>query len=346
MSYRKFQVYFFVTCMALSTALSLWVFWPYLVLLAFGGVLAILARPVYLKFLSWIRSDVAAAFLTVVTVAVAVLLPIGFFIAALSSELIGAIGDIKAMVDGDSVLRALTNILPASMQDQVPVIMNEGLRVVRAIAEALSQGLVGVFSNIFGVVFGFLVVLISLYYLLKDGAKVKRELLLLSPLGDEYDQLMFDRIVVAVRAVMGGMLVLGLLKGVLASVTFWVFGIHAPLFWGTMTGFCSLVPMFGTALITMPAVAYLLITGHVGAAIGLAIVSFGIIGTVDNFLQPKIVQSKTNIHPLLILLAILGGLQLYGFAGFVLGPLTVAVTIALIDIYKKEFKVYVEKAGE
>jgi len=344
MSYRKFQVYFFVTCMAVSAGLTLWVFWPYLVLLAFSGVLAILARPIYWRFLRWLRSDVAAAFLTVITVAVAVLLPIAFFVAALSTELVTAIGNIRDTIDGDSFSNVLMRILPASLHDQVPVLMDEGLRMVRTIAEALSQGLVGVFSNLFGVMFGFLVVLIALYYLLKDGTKVKRELLQLSPLGDEYDQLMFDRIVVAVRAVMGGMLVLGLLKGVLASLAFWAFGIQAPLFWGTMTGFCSLVPMFGTALITIPAVLYLFVTGHVGAAIGLGIVSVGIIGTVDNFLQPKIVQSKTNIHPLLILLAILGGLQLYGFAGFVLGPLTVAVTMALMDIYKKEFKVYVEKA--
>jgi len=95
--------------------------------------------------------------------------------------------------------------------------------------------------------------------------------------------------------------------------------------------------------VTVPAIIYLLLIGKIGSAIGLSIVSFGIIGTIDNFLQPKLVEQKTNIHPLLILLSILGGLQFYGFAGFILGPLTLAVTMALIDIYKKEFRGYLEK---
>jgi predicted PurR-regulated permease PerM len=116
------------------------------------------------------------------------------------------------------------------------------------------------------------------------------------------------------------------------------------MFWGTMTGLASFLPIFGSALITVPMVIYLFMTGHIGAAIGLGVVGLAIIGTIDNLLQPILVESVTRIHPLLILLSILGGFQFYGFTGFILGPLTLAVTMALLDIYKREFKNYAEHA--
>lgn len=344
MSYKKFQVYFFITVLTLSGVLTLFVFRPYLTLLAFGGVLAVISRPLYLRLNRLIKSDIAAAFLTVICMTLAVLLPSALFFASLSSELISAFSNIKGYFDGTTVLQVAEKYLPNAVHDQIPAILTEATRLIRGIAEALSQNLIGFFSNLFGIVFGCIVVLISAYYLLKDGTKIKMSLLALSPLGDEYDEIVFRKVITAVSAVMNGTLVMGLVKGVLAGVFFWIFGIPAPLFWGTMTGFASFMPVFGSALITVPAVLYLLIIGKVGAAIGLLAVSVVIIGAIDNFLQPKLVESKTNIHPLLILLSILGGLQFYGFAGFILGPLTLAVLMALIDIYEKEFRQYLEDA--
>lgn len=345
MSYRKFQIYFFIALLAASAAMTLSVFRSYLTLLAFGGVFAILARPLYLYIIKYLKSDVASAFLTIIVVASLMLLPTAFFFAALSAELGTLFSNIKGYFDYGALSETLVKYVPAQFHDQIPAMMEEGTRLIRGFAEILSSNLVAFFSNVFGVVFGFVVVLISAYYLLKDGTKVKRELLALSPLGDEHDELVFRKVIVAVRAVMAGVLVMGLIKGVLSGVFFWIFGIPAPLFWGTMAGFASFIPIFGSALITVPATIYLFMIGNYGAGIGLGIVSVGLIGAIDNFLQPKLVESKTNIHPLLILLSILGGLQFYGFAGFILGPLTLSVTMALIDIYKKEFRNYLEKAA-
>lgn len=344
MSYKKFQVYFFITVLGMSGVLTLFVFRPYLTLLAFGGVLAVISRPVYLRLNRMLKSATAAAFLTVICMTLAVLLPSALFFASLSSELINAISNIKGYFDGTTVLQVAERYLPASIHNQIPAMIEELTRIIRGIAEALSQNLVVFFSNLFGIVFGCIVVLISAYYLLKDGSRIKMALLALSPLGDEYDEIVFRKVITAVSAVMMGTLVMGLVKGVLAGVFFWAFGVPAPLFWGTMTGFASFIPVFGSALITVPTVLYLLVIGRIGAAIGLFAVSVLIIGAIDNFLQPKLVESKTNIHPLLILLSILGGIKFYGFAGFILGPLTLAVLMALIDIYEKEFRQYLERA--
>jgi predicted PurR-regulated permease PerM len=343
MSYRRFQQYFFATCLLASVILTLFVFQSYLVLLAFGGVLAVIFRPLYKYLLGYVKSPTATAFLSVLCVALTILLPTAYFFAALYAELSSALINLKDYFDTSTISNFLTDNLPRSMQDQVPAVMNEAVRVIGGIGSILTANLFNFFSNVFNIVFGFVVILISVYYLLKDGDKVKKEMLTLSPLGDEYDEMVFQRIFMAVRAVMGGVIIMGLVKGVLAASAFALFRVPAPLFWGAMTGLASFLPLFGSALVTVPMVLYLVIVGRIGAAIALGIVSVTVIGAIDNFLQPKLVQSKTQIHPLLILLSILGGLEFYGFAGFILGPLTLAVTMALIDIYKLEFKGHLSK---
>jgi predicted PurR-regulated permease PerM len=260
------------------------------------------------------------------------------FVAQLTDELGLLFSNIKGYLDYQALNDLLDRYVPDQFRAQVPAMMQEGTRLLGGLAQAMSNNLLAFFSNLFGMVFGFLVILIAAYYLLKDGTKIKKELLVLSPLGDEHDEQVFFRVVTAVRAVFLGTLIVGVAKGVLSGVTFWLTGLPAPLFWGTMTGVASFLPMVGSALVTVPAVLYLFAIGKPTAAIILAIVSVAVIGTIDNVIQPKFVESKTSIHPLLVLLSILGGLQFYGFAGFILGPLTLAVTMALLEIYKKEFR--------
>src|SRR3989339_598601 len=296
MSQKRFETIFFLSVLILSTVLTLLVFRPYLTLLAFGGVLAIVTRPLYRKLHRLFRSEVSAAFLTVLFVAVVILLPLSFFLAALAGEMVGVFAGLRGQLTTFNMPEYLAGILPQSLHSQIPRLMEQALGLASGVAQSLSSNLIGLFSNAFSIMFGFLIMLISVYYLLKDGSRIKKKLLAVSPLADEYDEIMFSRISVAVRAVMG------------------------------------------VSLTTVPAAAYLLLSGHLAAGIGLLAVSVAIIGTVDNFLQPKLVENKTKIHPLLILLSILGGLKFYGFSGFILGPLTLSITLALYDIYEKQFR--------
>lgn len=344
MSYQKFQVYFFLAILTLSGVLTLVVFSPYLTMLAFGGVLAVVYRPIYRYCLKWIRSETAAAFLTLLCVVLTILLPTMYFFAALSTELAGLVVNVKNLFTDNVLADLLARVLPPSFTAQIPAFADELIGALRTLVGVLTENLVAILKNVVGVFFSFLIILISVYYLLKDGSKIKKEFMALSPLGDEYDELVLQRVIVAIGAVMGGMVIVGLIKGLVSGIFFYLFGVPAPLFWGSMTGLASFVPVLGSALVTIPVVIYLLLTGHIGAGIALGIISFAIIGAIDNIIQPKLVQSQTNIHPLLVLLSILGGLSFYGFSGFILGPLTLAVTMALLDIYKKEFRNYLERA--
>jgi predicted PurR-regulated permease PerM len=177
----------------------------------------------------------------------------------------------------------------------------------------------------------------STYYLLKDGHKIKGELLRLSPLNDDRDELVFRNVVTTIRAVVIGMLFIGLLKGVLSGIGYWVTGVPAPFFWGVMTGLAFFIPIIGSGLVMVPAIIYLAVGGHWGAAIGLGLFSVLVVGAIDNFVQPQFIGGRAKIHPLLILLALLGGLEFFGFVGLILGPVVLAVSLALIRIYKDDY---------
>jgi predicted PurR-regulated permease PerM len=98
--------------------------------------------------------------------------------------------------------------------------------------------------------------------------------------------------------------------------------------------FFSMIPMAGAFVVWAPAAIYLALTGHVGKAIALTVIGVLIIGSIDNFLRPKLVGEKTRLHELLIFFSVLGGLQVFGVLGLVLGPVVVAITMALLDILR------------
>jgi predicted PurR-regulated permease PerM len=99
--------------------------------------------------------------------------------------------------------------------------------------------------------------------------------------------------------------------------------------------FLSMIPMAGSFIVWVPAAIYLAATGHWVKALILAVWGALVIGTVDNFLRPKLVGEKTKLHELLIFFSVLGGLQLFGVIGLVLGPVVVAITLALLEVFRR-----------
>jgi predicted PurR-regulated permease PerM len=121
---------------------------------------------------------------------------------------------------------------------------------------------------------------------------------------------------------------------ILAGIGMWVFGIPNPTLWGSISAVASLVPGLGTALIFIPAVAYTYIAGNIPNAIGLLLWGTLIVGLVDNFLTPYLYSRSVDIHQLIMLFAVLGGLVVFGPIGFIFGPIVLAIFFSLIDIYQ------------
>jgi predicted PurR-regulated permease PerM len=130
-------------------------------------------------------------------------------------------------------------------------------------------------------------------------------------------------------------IVIAMIQGTLGGLAFAALGLPSAVVWGVAMFFLSMIPMVGSSVIWVPTAIYLAMSGHWGKALALALWGALVIGTVDNFLRPKLVGERAGLHELLIFFSVLGGIQIWGPLGLVLGPVIIAVTLALFDIFKR-----------
>jgi predicted PurR-regulated permease PerM len=224
-------------------------------------------------------------------------------------------------------------VLPAYSFDSLNV-----TEYLKSALELVFANLDKIFSSLAAVAGYALVFLLALFYFLRDGASLIRRILSWSPqLRDNYIFVVrsFKR---GIQSIFMGSLVVGILEGVSTGLAFTAFGIPAPALWGTVAAVASLVPGFGTSLIILPGVAYLLITGEYVYAAGLLIWGYTAIVLLDHILGPTLVNRGVNVHPFLVLLSVLGGLVSFGVIGLFMGPLILVLLFTLLDIYKASVK--------
>jgi predicted PurR-regulated permease PerM len=149
---------------------------------------------------------------------------------------------------------------------------------------------------------------------------------------------MLQRFTSITRATVKGTLVIGIIQGALAGFAFWVAGIDGSAFWGTIMAILSIVPGIGAALIWVPAVIYLTVTGQVLAGLLLFAWCAAVVGTIDNILRPILVGKDAKMPDLLILIGTLGGLFLFGPIGFIVGPIVCGLFLTVWEIYGATFK--------
>lgn len=160
----------------------------------------------------------------------------------------------------------------------------------------------------------------------------------LSPLANKYEDELIQRFVTVSKATIKGTLLIGLLKGVLGAITFWVFGIHGAMLWGVVMVILSVIPMVGFGLVMYPAAIVMMLIGQVWQGIAIFLIAAVIIAQVDNVLGPRIVAREAGMHDLLIFFSTLGGISLFGVMGFIIGPIIAALFVTVLDIYSIEFK--------
>jgi predicted PurR-regulated permease PerM len=196
----------------------------------------------------------------------------------------------------------------------------------------------GIAQNVLLFTANFVIALITLFFLLRDGKEFVRRVQLLLPMDRDHQQRLFKNIVDAVLAVVHGSIVVGMVQGLLAGLAYYFLGVPFAVLWGVVTGFAGLLPVGGSTLVTIPATIYLFLQGEIVRSLVLLGWSLGIVGTVDNVLKPLIIGNRLGLPVLLLFFGILGGLALFGALGIVLGPVIFALLRALLDLYSQEYR--------
>lgn len=338
---RYIQAITFLAFLVGTLVLTYFVFRPYLAVVVLGTILAILFRPVYNKLLRLFRGHESLAALVVAILALVVLaVPLALFVTVVSREIVGTY---RFFADYD-LSGALTK-LQMWIQDffgvDTELASIDFEEYIRSVFGFLVANILGIFSNIADFLLKIIIFIMTLFYLLRDGRKLKEYLVLLSPMSDRYDEEVMKRLVASVKSIIGGNIVIAIIQGALAIVGFSIFGVPDPVIWGSLAALASLIPMVGTSLITIPSIIYLALSGQIGLAVGLLIWASVVIGLVDNLLAPKIIGRGIKVNSLLVLLSIFGGIAFFGPLGFLFGPLVLSLFLSFLGIYQKEFRDYI-----
>jgi predicted PurR-regulated permease PerM len=180
-----------------------------------------------------------------------------------------------------------------------------------------------------------LVSFFALFYLLRDREQALAFLRTLSPLTGPETSRLFQRVADVVRATVLGTLLVAAVQGLLGGLMFWWLDLPAPLLWGVVMFLLSVLPILGAAIVWVPTALLLLMEGSWEKALILTVWGTVVIALIDNLLYPVFVGNKLRLHTLLVFIAILGGLLLFGASGLILGPIVLAVTLAVIDIWRE-----------
>ncbi|MDW6003054.1 AI-2E family transporter [Vibrio mangrovi] len=221
--------------------------------------------------------------------------------------------------------------------------------IAQKVAQMSSQfgsQLVGMSARLVGdataFIMNFFLMLFVLFFLLRDHNKMIRTLRHVLPLSrSQEDKLLEEIEKVSKSAVMGSFLT-ALAQGFAGGIGMWIAGFPG-LFWGTMMGFASFIPVVGTALIWIPASAYLILTNDTSWGIFLVVWSIAVVGSIDNLLRPFLMQGSAGMNTLMIFFSLLGGIHLFGLMGLIYGPLIFAITIVLFNIYEEEFQSFLNR---
>lgn len=331
MNPQKTQFYFFFLLLLGVGVVALLLLFPYLQAITLGATLAIVFHPVYRKVRSIVgNKEGIAAFLLVLLSLFIVIVPLFFFGVQVFEEARDLYLRFRGSGFSDIPLRGLVE----GFFERLPIPFEIDLD---AQLGKLTEWIVGNFGTIFagtlGVIAQFFLGLMVFYYLLKDGGKLKNWIVAMSPLPDKYDQDILSRMEGTVVSVIRGSVVVALIQGIFAGTGFFIFGVPHAALWGSITALAALIPAVGTALIIVPAAAFLFFSGGAGAALGLLVWGAVIVGLIDNFLAPRLIGGRAKVHPLLVLFSVLGGIGLFGPIGFLMGPLVMSFLLALLDIY-------------
>jgi predicted PurR-regulated permease PerM len=322
---------------------------PFLRAITWSAILAILVYTIYAWLLKLLGGrSTLASLIVVIFIALLVILP-GFELASfLAEEAVALVQTVRSLFSEDGVAEWRQNSWVLRILGWWDLISFRLMDLKINWKEALVQGaqvssgflvlqVRGVAQNVLLFTVNFIIVLVTLFFFLRDGADFCYRIRRLLPMDHEHQERLFKNIVDAVFAVVHGSLVVAMIQGLLAGVAYWALGVPFSVLWGVVTGFVALLPLGGSTLVSIPATIYLFLQGEIIRGIILLIWSLGIVGTVDNVLKPLLIGNRLGLPVLFLFFGILGGLALFGALGIILGPVLFALLRALLDLYIEEY---------
>jgi predicted PurR-regulated permease PerM len=329
---------FFFALLFLASFLMWQLLAPFWGVLALAAIVVTICYPLHRRVRAQVykRNETLAAFLSLIIVLFAIILPLTIMGSLLLREAVS----VYAMFNTASYTSFAGTLahIEGMIRTFVPEFSLDIAGIVSQVASFMASHLVSLFAGTASTIFYFFLSLIATFYFFRDGGKITKYLVRLSPLKDGEDSMILERLATSVRSVALGTILVALIQGILTSIGLWLFAFDRAILWGVIAAIGALVPGIGTAVVFVPAIGYLIVTGSYVMAGGVAVWALCAVGLIDNILGPYLMSRGNPLHPFVILLSVLGGMALMGPIGFILGPVIASLFTVLVELFASHVK--------
>jgi len=340
---------FFFALFVLALGGVFYLLYPYLTDVLLAGLFTALTYPIYRALYQRSGQKWLAATVTSLMIVVLVAGPVTFLVTSLTVEAGAAFEATKSSVTLDkaqewlfgegtvatTVRRAADAVGVEYTADSVRSTLSN---VAGAVAKVIYSQANALLSNVLAATFHFFLIVLMVFYILIDGKKLKRFVFKLSPLPDEEEELIIDKFADVGRAILFGNGIGSVLQGFLGGVAMAVAGMPSPVLWATVMSVFAFLPLVGISVVVLPATAYLALEERYLAAIIFFIFCMGAGFFVENVVKTKLIGDHMKMHNMVIFLAIIAGITLFGVLGILYGPLIVALFLTLSELYQSHYQ--------
>ncbi len=330
--------------------LLLRLFWAYISAIILALLIASAFYPLYSRVKKLLKGEErGASMLMTIFIFLVLVIPVGGFVGTLSNEAFDfyrrsreavSLLKIQQVLESDSIwaqrvrrVGELTGIEvnPETLEELATALgKNVGL--------FLSKQLRSMASNLLNFLIHFFLMMLVVYYIFRDGERLKNYISELLPFPIEQQELVVSKFREMARAVIIGNGLNGIIQGIIGGFGFFFFGLGSPFLWGTLIGFMAFLPFIGASIVYVPAFIVLLLQGQTGTAIGFLVYNGAYSIIMEYLFKPRMIGKGMRMNALLVFIGILGGIKLFGILGIIYGPLIMTIFITLAELYRLEYK--------
>ncbi|MBT4824215.1 AI-2E family transporter [Candidatus Woesearchaeota archaeon] len=340
--YKKFLFYVMFIILLIASYL---IIKDWLITILNAMILVMIFYPAYEYLDKKIKKKAISSLVITIGIILLIALPTGFMINSLVKETSGVYNSLKDKFEGVDFRQKDCDTLLCKINKQVDNAIYEYnlkdsiVNAFEAIGKTISQISFDFIIGIPSKIIGFLIMILMIFYLFLDGKRVLEFIEI--PLTKVQQNKVIKHIRDTIYGVVYGQVIIAILQGVVGAIGLMLVGFHNPVLFGVIMAILALLPIVGASFVWVPASLYLIITGILtsntwilGKGIFLLLYSGIIINAIELFVKPKLIGQKAGLHPLIVLVGILGGIKLFGFGGLILGPVILSIVIKILEMYK------------
>jgi predicted PurR-regulated permease PerM len=341
---KRLSLLFLVLVTAATLYLSFVIARPFLTPIITATLLAIAIYPLFLRMSRYMSNRSGAALLATLLVLIAIVLPTVLIIEKLAHEttaLYGWLNEKQSLQGGwreyagslvDPPLEWVATRTGMSQEQ----LKQAALARLQNLSTALLNWAKSLLVNIGGTIVDTVIMLLTLFFLLRDGERIRARIGSILPIEAHRYQQLVETISASITANIYGVLAVAVAQGTLGAIGYTIAGLPSVMLWSVATALFSMIPLAGAASVWAAASIYLLAIGHWGKAIFMVAWGAGVISTADNIVRPLVLSGRVKLHTLLIFFSLLGGVKAFGIVGLFIGPIIVSVAMALLKILEEE----------